>query len=83
MPTNGSRKELERRYEEFRQKTLAEAGLSSSSSQAQQGESGGEVGISFEDFCVAFHDYGDGSSAAGRSGTPLAPSSPICAAVDT
>jgi hypothetical protein len=47
----------------------AKQGLSSSSSQAQQGESGGEVGISFEDFCVAFHDYGDGSSAAGGGGS--------------
>ena len=30
LPTSGSRLELERRFLEFRQKTLAEAGLSSS-----------------------------------------------------
>ena len=30
LPTSGSRLELERRFQEFRQKTLAEAGLSSS-----------------------------------------------------
>ena len=37
LPTNGSRLELEKRFEEFRQKTLAEAGMSSSEDDDDQG----------------------------------------------
>ena len=35
LPANGSRRELESRYDNFRKKTLAEAGLSSSEDESK------------------------------------------------